>query len=96
MKLKVSYRKMSSGMIEATVFVDDCEDYPSTCIFENSIDYPTKEGFVLKTKNQFSIEKKCASPEEAVAWAEKQISAIRSHIQRWRAIPVPETVTYTV
>lgn len=96
MKIKTSYKKTSDCKILVSVRVLDGEDYPTIFIFDSYNDYPSKDGYMLSTRNQSLIECKLDSPEEAVAWAEDQISALKTHLQRWRSIGVPEEAIYVI
>ena len=96
MKVKVTYKKASDGKILSSIRVIDGEDYPTTFIFSKYDDYPTNDGYTLSTKHQSLIECKLDSTEEATEWVEKQISALKDHLQKWRAIQVQEEATYII
>ena len=96
MKVKVTYQKESDGRILTSLRVVEGEDFPVTYIFDGVEDYPSKDGFILKNKLISVIEGRFDSPDEAVEWAEKQVSALKDHLQKWRAIQVPEETVYII
>ena len=96
MELKSYYKKLTDGRIFCKIDVVKGEDYPARCIFSNSCDYPSNEGYVLEPKNQSVIEGTFASVEEAIEWVDKEITALKQHLQRWREITVPEGATYII
>ena len=96
MKVKVFYKKTSDCKILASIRVLDGEDYPTPFIFDRYDDYPSLDGYILSTKNQSLIECKLDSTNEAIEWAEKEISALKAHLQRWRSIDVPEEAIYVI
>ena len=96
MKLHARFEKLSSGKIECRLRVIDPEDYPSGLIFRDPHEYPSSEGFALTSDGWSAIEYVASTYKEALEWAEREISALRGHLQRWREIEVPEGIIYII
>ena len=96
MKLHVKFEKLSSGKIECRLRVIDPEDYPSGQIFESTHDYPSDKGFTLRSDGWSFIEYEASTYEEALEWVEREISALRCHLKKWREIEIPEGIIYII
>ena len=96
MELRSHFLKRVDGAIVAELKVVDSGDYPVTGIFYNSSDWPSKKDFALDYKHGISIEGTFDTPEEAQAWVKQEISSLKDHLQKWRAIIVPDDETFFI
>ena len=96
MKLQARFEKLASGKIECRLRVIDSEDYPSEQVFKGPRVYPSSEGFTLSSDGWSSIEYEASTYEEAVEWVEREVAALRGHLQKWREIPVPVEHIYII
>ena len=96
MELKTKFKKLASGKIECIISVEDRRDYPTDLIFSHFRAYPSSEDYTLEPRGWSHIEYIASNSEEALEWVSKEVEALRSHLQKWRDIKVPEETTYII
>src|SRR3989338_9345263 len=90
MKIKVTFRKLLEGGVNAFIEVTDAGDLPTANIFKDIKDYPSKKEYHLTDKGSSSINYSASNSKDAEKWAEKQISALHVVLAEWRDISLPE------
>ena len=96
MELRSHYLKLVDGAILAQITVVQSGDYPVTCIFYHTSDWPSKKDFSFGYKHGNSIEGTFDTPEAAQKWVRQEIAALKDHLQKWRAIIVPDDETFLI
>ena len=96
MELRSHYQKRVDGRIRAELTVVDSGDYPSSGIFTNTDDWPSKKDFALGYKHGITIVGIFDTPEEAQKWVRQEIAALKKHLQKWRDITVPDDETFLI
>jgi len=104
MKLKIEFEKKATGQIMAKITVVDQGDYPDNCIF-----YKILGGFVppsdpefhlgyggFNKKHNYITSLRFNRPQEAIAWAENEVKALKQKLDEWRNIQVPKSYTVEI
>lgn len=94
MEIGISYRKAVDGKIKVTIQIREKRDCPTSFIFANHNDFPTKSNFKLPSRLGGEDTKNCvihvlADHKEALFWAQEQICALEKHLAAWRCVKVP-------
>ena len=90
MKIKIDYRKYSTGTIEVMLSVVEQGDYDTIYVFHDDEDYPTGNRFNLGKGNVSRIVCVCTNKEVAKDWASRQVEALREQLDAWRKVEVPD------
>jgi len=102
MKLKIEFEKKATGQIMAKITVVDQGDYPDAFIFPRILGEtipPSDPSFRLGYNNR---RYDCITsplfnrPQEAIAWAENEVKALKQKLNEWRNIQVPESYTIEI
>ncbi|MHA1372522.1 MAG: hypothetical protein ACTSRA_22715 [Promethearchaeota archaeon] len=104
MKLKIEFEKKATGQIMAKITVVDQGDYPDNCIFYKILGWfvsPTDPDFRLGYSGFNKKYNYIRSPhfdrsQEAIAWAENEVKALKQKLNEWRNIQVPESYTVEI
>lgn len=96
MRLRATYGKDINGFIISTIKVLHQGDFPTPNIFRSTSDTPGDETWNLGGGTGNTVSKNLATPDEAKQWVSTQIKCLKTKLDRWRSIPVPDPEEFEV
>lgn len=84
MKIAVNILKFPNDFFEAEVVILDSEDFPTECIFDTRVDYPSVATYKLERKNVQSVLSTFTSYNEAKKWALQQVESLKLLLATYR------------
>ncbi len=96
MRLRATYCKDANGFIISTIKVLHQGDFPTPNIFRAISDTPGDEAWNLGEGTENTISKKLPTPDEVQQWVSRQIKLLKTKLDGWRNIPVPDPEEFEV
>jgi len=95
MELKVTYKKLANGNIEAELNVMDKGDYLTCQIFGDGCKHVSGQYMGVASRENYKTFL-CDKAENIVLRVEEFILSIMKSLSEWRAIQVPKSRTYKI